>query len=843
MSEDAPPRLATRYVRWLRRYRVLVLGLAAVLLVCAVYLTAFRLPVKADFSHLLPQDAPSVRALHALEARVAAQDTLLVLVEARDPETRQTVAAEMARQIRMLPPELVSRLEDDDAETRAFLRRHRLLFVPLDDLRTVHEILKTRIERAKRDANPAFENLLEEEEAAEDAEAQKKLDELRARGAESEQKLDQSGYVGSEERDGVVYHYQLLVIRTGFHKTDVVSGERLLEELERIRASVMEMPGLDGVRIGFTAGVANTVAEHHALLRGMLLSSALTALLVALVLALYFRSVTLLVHLTLALIVGTTVSFGIAALTVGHLNAATAFLGAIIAGNGVNYGILLLARYLEERRRLEPEAAMAVAVHGTLRPTIVASLGASIAYGSLAVTSFRGFADFAVIGGIGMLVCWAAAYTILPVMVLSWGSKIRVKSGDPFLGGWLARLLGFRRAGVICAIAAALAIASSVIVYRFIDADPYEYDIKELRSNGDEAVEVRHWLAISDRVFGPGIAGQTFVAAERFEQVEQIVTALRAIDEGKPQAEHVIGKITSVLEPIPPEQDEKMKVLDAIDGLLTEETKAMLDDKERTELARLEPDESLQPITPSRLPEELKAKLREKDGRVGYLVAVRPSKNIDEWDGRDLVRFAASVRQLELASGEVLVTSGSQVIFADILATVQNDGPLVIAVAGACIVLMVLLVVGRNVRAFAVLAATALGSLLLVAICALFDIKVTFLDFVALPITLGLGVDYAINIAHRHHHDEELDAAETLRTSGAAVFLCSLTTVIGYGSLLVSDNQAISGFGTASLIGEVCCVMTALVVVPAIVSTRRPRRDEGAVSSEVALGEEPPVAR
>ena len=59
----------------------------------------------------------------------------------------------------------------------------------------------------------------------------------------------------------------------------------------------------------------------------------------------------------------------LAALTVGHLNAATAFLGAIIAGNGVNYGILLVARYLEERRGHDPDAAMADAIAGTMRPT------------------------------------------------------------------------------------------------------------------------------------------------------------------------------------------------------------------------------------------------------------------------------------------------------------------------------------------------------------------------------------------------------------------------------------------------------------------------------------------
>jgi predicted RND superfamily exporter protein len=101
-------------------------------------------------------------------------------------------------------------------------------------------------------------------------------------------------------------------------------------------------------------------------------------------------------------------------------------------------------------------------------------------------------------------------------------------------------------------------------------------------------------------------------------------------------------------------------------------------------------------------------------------------------------------------------------------------------------------------------------------VCALLGLKVNFLDFVALPITLGLGIDYAINVAHRHDQSEIPDPIATLRTSGSAVFLCALTTIIGYGSLLFSDNLAIKGFGTASLIGEITCLLTALVLVPAI---------------------------
>ncbi|MCB9559976.1 MAG: MMPL family transporter [Kofleriaceae bacterium] len=836
-SSAPPPVAAQRYVAWLVRRGLVVIAAAAVLFGVAVYLTAFHLPLKADFSHLLPQDAPSVRDLRKLDERVTTQDTLLILVTADDPEIRARVAAQIAEAARALPPTLVSRVETDDAATRAFLRAHRHLFVPLDDLIAARDALRTRIDQAKLEANPLYVNLDEDETDADAAAARQRLDELRQRRHDAEARLDHSGYVGP---DG---HVQLLVVRTGFAKTDVAQGKALMAALQRARAEVLARPGNAGARIGLTAGVPGTIAEHDALVRGMLLSSLITVVLVALALWLYLRSIILLGLLSGSLVVGTTVSFGVAAVTVGHLNAATAFLGAIIAGNGVNYGILLLARYLEERRRHSPEDAMARAIHGTLRPTIVASLGASIAYGSLAATSFRGFADFAIIGGVGMILCWLASYSLLPAMVLRWGTRTRIVTSDPVLGGWLARLFGFRRAGVVCAVALVVFGATAWESYRYVADDPFEYDITKLRSNGDDAIEVRRWMALSDANFGRGISGQTFIAVDRLDQVPEVVAALRKVDDGVAPERRTIGVIHSILDVVPEDQPAKLAVLAEIRALLDDDALDALGDDERAEIAELRPPDDLQPITPEGLPEELKVRLRERDGRIGYLIGVRPDTHLDEWNGKDLIRFATAIRRIELADGETLTTSGTQVIYADILGTISKDGPTVVAVASLCLIVMVLLVVGRNLRAVAVLVATSMGSLGLIAVCSVTGIKVTFLDFVALPITLGLGVDYAINIAHRHHQDEEVSAAETLRTSGAAVFLCSLTTIIGYGSLLVSDNLAIRGFGTASLIGEICCLATALIVVPAIVGLKRSRAGDGGVTSEVALGEQPPVAR
>src|SRR3569623_810038 len=481
-------------------------------------------------------------------------------------------------------------------------------------------------------------------------------------------------------------------------------------------------------------------------------------------------------------------------------------------------------RMLPRRSTTDVDEALALAILHTLRPTAVASLGASIAYGSLAATSFKGFADFAVIGAIGMLLCWVASYALLPALMIAVGGKPRTYHTEPFVGRVLVKLIGFRDSRAVVVISALLAVAAAVVVVRYIVADPFEYDIKQLRSEGKDAVESRVWMKVSDDNFGRGYAGRTFIAADRPDQVPQIVDALLATNRDK--AHQVVGSVSSILDAVPPDQAKKIAVLEKIRKLLDSPDLDALDATQRAELEELKPPADLHEITFDQLPASIKDKpeVTEADGRVGLMISIHSANGLDEWNGHDLIRFSNAVRTLQLHDGEIVTTSGSSVIFADIIAAIESDGPRVTIVAAIGLVVMVLLTVGRNRRAVAVLIATIAGSLLMVATCALLSLTVNLLDFVALPITLGLGIDYAINVAHRQDTDAVHDPIATLRTSGSAVFVCSLTTMIGYGSLLVSENLAIRGFGAASLIGEVTCVLTALVLVPALLVVGQRRK-------------------
>jgi predicted RND superfamily exporter protein len=94
------------------------------------------------------------------------------------------------------------------------------------------------------------------------------------------------------------------------------------------------------------------------------------------------------------------------------------------------------------------------------------------------------------------------------------------------------------------------------------------------------------------------------------------------------------------------------------------------------------------------------------------------------------------------------------------------------------------------------------------------------LSFIALPITFGIGVDYATNVFQRRRVDEARSIADVVRTTGGAVALCSLSTIIGYSALLVARNRALISFGVLADLGEVACLAAALVALPAVLRWR-----------------------
>jgi predicted RND superfamily exporter protein len=157
------------------------------------------------------------------------------------------------------------------------------------------------------------------------------------------------------------------------------------------------------------------------------------------------------------------------------------------------------------------------------------------------------------------------------------------------------------------------------------------------------------------------------------------------------------------------------------------------------------------------------------------------------------------------------------------LETIIKDGPRVTAAALIGVTLLVLAAFGLR-SAIPVLISIVIGVAWLGGICGLINLKLNFMNFVALPITLGVGADYAANIWARLRADGPERLRTVIAETGSAVALCSLTTIIGYSSLLLSRNRALRSFGLLADLGEITCLTAALLALPALVALVRARQ-------------------
>ncbi len=205
----------------------------------------------------------------------------------------------------------------------------------------------------------------------------------------------------------------MMIVHTAFASGDSDRDRGLRDELDAVVAVVHAQ--IPNVEIGVTGDIPTSLAEHDVILDGMLRAIVVTVLLVMIALGWYFRSALAIGALSWSLVVGTIATFAFARLSLGYLNLATAFLSSIVIGNGINAGILVTARYLDELRAgRDDHDALVTALAGTAAGTLTAALTAAAAYASLVLTIFRGFRHFGIIGGVGILLCWLSAYSVLP---------------------------------------------------------------------------------------------------------------------------------------------------------------------------------------------------------------------------------------------------------------------------------------------------------------------------------------------------------------------------------------------------------------------------------------------
>jgi uncharacterized protein len=820
-ARTASPGRVQHFVAWTVTRRGRLAAGAALLTVIGVAGTA-RLysRLNGDVEALLPRDAPSVRALGEMRARVAGLQTLGVVVDFGSAErlpAAERLLDDLAARVRGYGPDLVRTVRTGVQEERAFLERNAPLYADLEDLTEV----RRRIEARKTwEASKRFGSLLDDEPPP-----PLNFNDLRDRY----QRRSPVGTVSPTGRfSSAAKHLTLLVIEAGSFATGAARSRALLH---RVQADIAALGGTDryapGMRLGFSGEVAVSVEEISALESDLTRSSILVVLAVMAVILLYFRWWPSVIAAGVPLAVATLFTFALVQLPpfgITELNSNTAFLGSIVIGNGVNFGLILLARYLESRRAGQGvDAALVEAVRGSRPATMVAALAAGASYASLLVTNFRGFRQFGAVGGAGMILCWASAYLLMPPL-LCWldrgNRQVSVASGDVF-GAAASALAGFvlRHARAITVVAGVLTLAAGLQL-RHVSMDRLESDLSRLRRRDTWTNGEGYWGRRMDDLLGRYLS-PTVILTDSAPHADAVAERVRA-GIRTPPLDALVSEVRTAADVLPGQQPEKLAELARIRRLLTPAVRGELDADQLALVDRYFGPDVTRPITEESLPRSLRALLRERDGSFGRVVLVYPQLSHKLWQTEGILQYTDGLRRL--AQGPNVKVAGAVPLSADLLRAISRDGPLASAVALGSVVSIVLVLLGFRRDALVVLGALLAGVVWMVGATLALRVKINFANFVAFPITFGIGVDYGVNVALRYAEGGRRDVWAAIRHTGGAVVLCSMTTIIGYSSLLLAQNRALSLFGAIAVLGEITCVAAAVVALPALLEVTRNRK-------------------
>jgi predicted RND superfamily exporter protein len=774
--------------------------------------------LKPDIEEMLPTTSRSVIDLKEVTSRLRSIDNLGVLIFSRNSEAAGRFQQALANELETLPPTVCANVEYKLTDEINFFQKRKALFIEKKDLMEIQDFIRRKIEYEKFIYNPV--NLVIENKPE-----QPNYDFVALEKKYTSKTDEFSHFPGGiySTPDGTK---RLILAYAPDQKIETAHALKnaVVAAVEKINPSKYS----SDIEVKYSSNIQDLIEEQASLMKDLILSTVVVAFLVALVLFIYYRTFYSTMALIMALLVGTLITFGVSYFLVGDLNANSAFLGSIIMGNGINFGIMILARYLEERRaqqRVHLEA-LEISLRETVLPTFTAAIAAALAYGCLMLTSFRGFSQFGVIGFVGMVICWICAYTFFPAILSLLNRRVSVigkerRTESRSLWAHYLRQVLIRFPKPIAVFGAVVSIVAVFAILQ-IDQSIIETDLSKLRDKTSMEEGSGYLNRYIDQIlkrYSTPIAVMTH-SPQDSEKIAQKLNELKA----KEGSKSMIASVMRVQDFVPADQQEKIRYLNAIRDQLPPKIYWMLPADEKKRVDEFLSTETLTPFTINDLPKKLLDRFREKDGSLGNLVLVEPPITDEIRQGEPLLRFVKGIRSTvdQVAPGAPI--AGRLPVSADMLMAVLKDGPVATLAAALAVVLLTIVLFRSFELSILVLSSLFLGVAWMVAGMHLFDLKINFLNFIALPITFGIGIDYSVNVFHRYreeknrkevHQNDDLPIVKAVFHTGGAVVLASMTTTIGWCSLLIAGNQAFVSFGRLAVIGEITCVAVGVLVIPA----------------------------
>jgi predicted RND superfamily exporter protein len=825
------------FIRGVVRHAVWVLALALVLTGAGGYL-ASNLDLDTDISNLVPEDYESVQALRKLQRTVGGESDMAVAIVSPSFDANKQFAEDL------IPKALSLKRAQDTSGTYLtrvdykrdveFLKDNALYFASNQEFRQVEDFLQNKIEEAKQarqEANPFYFEL--EEDTTETAESNEELEGVYDRliGTRYPISDDSTTMVlrffpsGSNTDIGYIENLYAdvrdLVDRMepeSYHpEMTVVLAGRLYRQLVEVRTLWNDVAGSFGVGVGTVLLVvilyflyksyrvrARRRLDWRALLRELV------------------RAPVMGLVIGVPLFMSLAWTGGAAYLLFGRLNLMTSTLGLVLFGLGIDFGIHFYARYSEER-------AAGHSISDAAERTF-ASTGQAIAVGALTtagalyvltVADFKGFSEFGAVAGTGVLFALLAMTVVMPALLALLERtgllNLQVASGTEADDGSAHRRYPAARpivVGGLVAVVAALVLAPRV---------DFQYDFGELEPEYTEYEQRAQYVNRVSTGGGDGRRNPAYIVADSPEAVPRIVEAVREKMRSDTTSPTILA-VESLQERFPlsdTAQSAKLRRIAEIRETATENR--YLEDETSDALERLRrAAQTRDPIALDQVPKSLRKQFTTKEGELGRFVMIYPSVGLS--DGRKSIAFAKDVGSITTDRGNTYHAGSTSIVAADMLLLLQQEAPWMVAGAFVIVALLMLLNFGSLRWAALALVPLVVGLLWMLLAMKVFGLMVNFYNMVVFPAILGIGNDAGVHMVHRYREEGPGSLWTILRSTGEHVTMGTLTTMVGFGGLLLSFHPGLNSMGTLAVLGLGTTLLAAVVFLPALLQWLEDRR-------------------
>jgi hopanoid biosynthesis associated RND transporter like protein HpnN len=601
-------------------------------------------------------------------------------------------------------------------------------------------------------------------------------------------------------------------------------------------------------RVRVTGSIALDDEEFATVAQGAAVGLGASFLLVLVWLFAAVRRWRLMLAIALTLVVGLLLTTGFAAITVGTLNLISIAFAILFVGIAVDFGIQFTVRF-RESKHIHPDMLDALRDTGRLSGAqiLVASLATASGFLAFTPTAFRGVAQLGVIAGGGMLIAFLCTVTLLPALLMTFGTRREKREVGVMMLRRLEPLVRAAHWPILIVFFGLAATGAALTPTIHFDGNPLH-----TKNQQTEAVETLKDLG-SDPLTNPytieallpSLSAAAAIAPplEKLPLVDTVLSLNSFVPQDQTAKLAIIADANSILAPtlIPPAVPPAIDAADLrkataeldtkLDGLLptlpaTSPLRPIAADLDALkgapdatlfaandalirflplQLDRLRLALTAKPVSLADVPETLRRDWVLPDGRARIQILPKTQAN----GGVALRQFVDSVTAvLPRATGSALwiVRSAQTIIHAFSIAAIS-----------ALIAIAVILTVAlrRALDVALVMTPLVVSSLLTVDLVKALGISLNFANIIALPLLLGVGVSFNIYFVMNFR-------AGITRFLGSAtaraVIFSALTTGTAFGSLALSNHPGTASMGVLLLLSLGSTVLTTLIFVPALLA-------------------------